>query len=521
MSVTVSPVVQSVTVSPVVQSVTIGTVASGGVTQSYVDTLTDNYWDSPTLQVLIFDGAQNPNVETDPLRTHFVTTYGSWVGSVSPATTPIDPTGIGGSVTYVNNTCVLSTNPTATAGNSRADMRNSRPNVGPGGGAPPTVFIEHAWHIKIDACITAYVPASFYTLGFYRTHGGAVNVENLLGFIADPATETWHIKIVVQEVDLLDFDTGVDVTERHTFEVIQQQANISEVLFRIDGVLIDCGFTTWTDYYDSSVENFILHLFAGAAVRDNQAPQTVISSLTIYEMILKCKAHTGVLPHTHPTTDIQAGLAVQDDVMTYKTVGGWSYEQPKIGEYFMSIGTALERQNLQYDGTTWVNRKDSYYGTRHADHSISSSTAVQDVFHGANNAFPLDANSTWLFEGSYVIGSGTTSHTTAIGFTEFGSGICNFTVISSATSAYGTVTRAQDMTCFNSSAGGPINSATTSVLVMINFTGRITVVDATNFVPTLTFSAAPTGTCAVKSGSWIKLTRLWTGESVFADPEWA
>jgi hypothetical protein len=55
---------------------------------------------------------------------------------------------------------------------------------------------------------------------------------------------------------------------------------------------------------------------------------------------------------------------------------------------------------------------------------------------------------------------------------------------------------------------------------MINFTGRITVVDATNFVPTLTFSAAPTGTCAVKSGSWIKLTRLWTGESVFADPEW-
>jgi hypothetical protein len=184
------------------------------------------------------------------------------------------------------------------------------------------------------------------------------------------------------------------------------------------------------------------------------------------------------------------------------------------------ITSALERQNVQYNGTSWINRKDSYYGTRHTDHSISSSTAVQDVFHGANNAFPLDANSTWLFEGSYVIGSGTTTHTTAIGFTEFGSGICNFTAISSGTSAYGTVNRAQDMTCFNSSTGGPINTSTTSVLLMINFTGRITVVDATNFVPTLKFSAAPTGTCAVKSGSWIKLTRLWTGESVFADPEW-
>ena len=184
------------------------------------------------------------------------------------------------------------------------------------------------------------------------------------------------------------------------------------------------------------------------------------------------------------------------------------------------ITSALERQNVQYNGTNWINRKDSYYGTRHTDHSISSSTAVKDVFHGANYAFPLDANSTWLFEGSYVIESGTTSHTTAIGFTEFGSGICNFTVISSGTSAYGTVNRVQDMTCFNASAGGPINASTTSVLVMINFTGRITVVDATNFRPTLTFSAAPTGTCSVKSGSWIKLTRLWTGESVFADPEW-
>ena len=189
-------------------------------------------------------------------------------------------------------------------------------------------------------------------------------------------------------------------------------------------------------------------------------------------------------------------------------------------------GTPATGSFLRYSGTLWAKVlisdyvKTYYYTTRHADHSISSSTAVQNVFHTPNDTIALDANSTYLFEGSYVIGSGTTTHTTAIGFTEFGNGICNFTAISSGTSAYGTVVRAQDMTCFNSSTGGPINSTATSVLVMINFTGRITVVDATNFVPTLTFSAAPTGTCAVKSGSWLRVKKLWSGENTNADPEW-
>lgn len=189
-------------------------------------------------------------------------------------------------------------------------------------------------------------------------------------------------------------------------------------------------------------------------------------------------------------------------------------------------GTPATGSFLRYSGTLWANVlisdyvKTYYYSTRYTDHSISSSTAVQNVFHTPNDTIALDANATYLFEGSYVIGSGTTAHTTAIGFAEFGNGLCHFTALSSGTTAYGTVNRAQDMTCFSSSAGGAINSATSSTLLMINFSGRITVVDATNFVPTLTFSAAPTGTCAVKSGSWIRVKKLWTGENTNADPEW-
>jgi hypothetical protein len=189
-------------------------------------------------------------------------------------------------------------------------------------------------------------------------------------------------------------------------------------------------------------------------------------------------------------------------------------------------GTPATGSFLRYSGALWAQVliseyvKTYYYSTTYADRSLSSANTVQNVFATPDDTIALEADSVYLFEGSYVIGSGTTAHTTAIAFTEFGNGICHFTALSSGTTAYGTVNRAQDMTCFASSAGGPINSSTTSTLVMINFTGRITVVDATNFVPTLTFSAAPTGTCAVKSGSWIRVKKLWTGETNLADSEW-
>lgn len=197
-----------------------------------------------------------------------------------------------------------------------------------------------------------------------------------------------------------------------------------------------------------------------------------------------------------------------------------------IRGFTVQSGTPATGSFLRYSGTLWANVlisefvKTYYYSTTYADRSLSSINTVQNVFATPDDTIALDGNATYLFEGSYVIGSGATGHTTAIGFAEFGNGICHFTALSSGTSAYGTVNRAQDMTCFEFSIGGPINSLTSSTLIMINFTGRITVVDATNFVPTLTFSAAPTGTCAVKSGSWIRVKKLWTGENTLADAQW-
>jgi hypothetical protein len=190
-------------------------------------------------------------------------------------------------------------------------------------------------------------------------------------------------------------------------------------------------------------------------------------------------------------------------------------------------GTPAMGSFLRYSGTLWSNVyisewvKTSYYSTRHTDHTLSNVSTVQNAFHGSNDTLPLDANSVWMFEGCYIIATGTTTHTTAISFSDVGNtGICHFVTMTSSNGAYGTVSRTQDFTIFNSSGGGATNSTTGSALIMVNFNGRITVDTACNFVPQLTFSAAPGGTNLLKSGSWIKLTRLWTGESVFADPEW-
>jgi hypothetical protein len=502
--------------------------------------LSDAFWSSPSTQILNFNGNEDPAsvLAYVPLNHNFSTTYGSWVGSGAPNTVELTPAAIGGSVTYVNNTCVLSTNPTATAGNSRAEMRSEKPNNGPSASGATVEFYDYYWHFKADVQVTAYLPATQYIAGFYRTHAGQV-IDNMVAF-EERSGNWWVVVNLLGEEEFL-YDTNIPVTQRCELEILHRGMDQVTVFF-VDGVpLTLAGLLPFEDYVilPTLLAPPVLLMHQGVAIRDDNTPQTVISSITIFSMTSKrtqsdiwttyllgdCQG-VGIANTVAKIVNkaIETGTPSESDFLIYSG-GQWNHAPAGIyldldGLGDVVIASPIERQNLQYNGTNWVNRKDSFYNTRHTDHSLSSSTAVQNVFHAPNDTIALDANSTWLFQGSYVIGSGTTTHTTAIGFTEFGNGICNFTVISSGTSAYGAVLRAQDMTCFNSSTGGPINSTTTSVLLMINFTGRITVVDATNFVPTLTFSAPPTGTNAVKSGSWIKLTRLWTGESVSADPEW-
>lgn len=503
--------------------------------------LSDYFWSSPSTQILSFNGIEDPAsvLEYVPLNHNFSTTYGSWVGSTSPATTSLTPAEIGGSVTYVNNTCVLSTNPTATVGNSRAEMRGEKPNIGPLGGGPTIALFEAYWHFKADVQVTAYLAVTQYIVGFYRTHAGPA-VDNMAAF--EQRSGNWWVVVNLLEIERFTYDTGIPVTQRCELEILHLGMDQVAAFF-VNGVRLTlAGLLPFNDYLnDPAILEMLpfMPIHQGVAIRDNNTPQTVISSITIYSMTAK-STRNGIWNNylfgdclgvgTANTVmkivnkAIETGTPSENDFLIY---AGGLWNHSPAGNYLdldglgdVVIASPIERQNLQYDGTNWVNRKDSFYNTRHTDHSLSSSTAVQNVFHTPNDTIALDANSVWLFEGSYVIASGVVSHTTAIGFSEFGNGSVHFTAMSAGVGAYGTVVRAQDTTCFNNAIGGAVNAATTTALLAVTFSGRITVVDATNFSPTVRFSVSPTGTNAVKAGSWIKLTRLWTGESTAADSGW-
>jgi hypothetical protein len=502
--------------------------------------LSDAFWSSPSTQILNFNGNEDPAsvLAYVPLNHNFSTTYGSWVGSGAPATTPLTPAAIGGSVTYVNETCVLSTNPTATAGNSRAEMRSEKPNNGPSASGATVEFYDYYWHFKADVQVTAYLPATQYIAGFYRTHTGQA-IDNMVAF--EERSGNWWVVVSLIAGEQFLYDTNIPVTQRCELEILHRGMDQVTVFF-VDGVpLTLAGLLPFQDYVISPalLAPPVLLMHQGVAIRDDNTPQTVISSITIYSMTSKrtqsdiwtayllgdCQGVGSANTVAKiANNSIETGTPSESDFLIYSG-GQWNHSP--AGNYLdldglgdVVITSPIERQNLQYNGTNWVNRKDSFYSTIYTDRALSSINTTQNVFPTTSDTIALDANSVWLFEGSYVIAAGSITHNTAIGFSEFGNGSCHFTVMSAGVGAYGTVVRAQDTTCFNNAIGGAVNAATTTALLAVTFSGRITVVDATNFSPTVRFSVSPTGTNAVKAGSWIKLTRLWTGESTAADSGW-
>lgn len=189
----------------------------------------------------------------------------------------------------------------------------------------------------------------------------------------------------------------------------------------------------------------------------------------------------------------------------------------------VTITSPAWRDNLVYDGSGWINRKDEYVVTAYSDVALTNGSTAQSVFASANDSINLPALSSWAIQGSYVIASGTTSHTTAINFQETGlggNGKCNFRVLSFAAGTYGTVGRVQDTVAFQTAAGGAINATNTGALTVIQFEGVYTCLDSVTFTPQVKFSAAPGGTNLTKQGSYLRLIRLFSADYTAADADW-
>ncbi len=126
--------------------------------------------------------------------------------------------------------------------------------------------------------------------------------------------------------------------------------------------------------------------------------------------------------------------------------------------------------------------------------ALQNVATTQAVFNTPVDTISLQAATTYMFEGQYLLQTGTTSHTTTISFVSsvaITPPSIAYTTIASAHSSPNASNNTQTTSFFTSIAGGIVASAATSPNMIISFKGIIRATDAGNLVPNILFSVAP------------------------------
>ena len=140
--------------------------------------------------------------------------------------------------------------------------------------------------------------------------------------------------------------------------------------------------------------------------------------------------------------------------------------------------------------------------------ALQNVNTTQAVFNTPVDTISLQAATTYMFEGQYLLQTGTTSHTTTISFVSsiaITAPSIAYTTIASAHSSPNASNNTQTTSFFTSITGGIVATATTAPNMIISFKGIIRATDAGNLVPNILFSVAP-GVAAnfTLIGSYIK-----------------
>jgi hypothetical protein len=189
--------------------------------------------------------------------------------------------------------------------------------------------------------------------------------------------------------------------------------------------------------------------------------------------------------------------------------------------------TAPEAGVFEYDNvvpyfTPTANRRGvvqaDQFATIQADFTLASSTTAQSVFTATHDVVSLDGNTTYWFEGQYLLNTGIVTHTTAMGFALAGgatvtsmeytaecwAGTANAVTASSTATVWWT-------THVSGAASKVINVTNVQPWTIIKFKGVLRMNVAGTVTPQITFNAAPTGTNLTKVGSYIKFTPIGNG----------
>jgi hypothetical protein len=139
--------------------------------------------------------------------------------------------------------------------------------------------------------------------------------------------------------------------------------------------------------------------------------------------------------------------------------------------------------------------------------SLSDVATAQNVFSPTGfDTITVQAATTYMFDGLYILKTGATSHFTSMLFALTTATITNMTwfVLGTANNGAGGQATSQTTTFYNSNSGGQIIGASTNSYTLIKFEGIMRVNAAGSVVPQITFSAAPGGTNTLEIGSYLR-----------------
>jgi hypothetical protein len=148
----------------------------------------------------------------------------------------------------------------------------------------------------------------------------------------------------------------------------------------------------------------------------------------------------------------------------------------------------------------------------------ANDTTVQQWF-AANNSIPLDANSTYVFEGTIITTNGTTSHGLNMQFAAIAGAtiVWGTTGYKIAANNQATAQRAGRSTTFDTNR--LVTTASTVAGNVVQVTGVIRTTTAGTFAPRIAQSAA-SGSFTVNAGTRMMVRKL--GADTFVDSgEWA
>lgn len=147
-----------------------------------------------------------------------------------------------------------------------------------------------------------------------------------------------------------------------------------------------------------------------------------------------------------------------------------------------------------------------------SDGTLNAALGVQ-TWCGTNktgqDVFTLEANTTYLVRGMWIVNTGATTHTTAMAWALSGATVTYFEYqVLLWGAAANAVATAQSTVHVSGVASKVLNATSTTVYTNIQFNGLLVTANAGTVTPQINFSANPTGTNLMKRGSWVSFSKL-------------